>query len=223
MMESIRGKLSFANVMSMTAVMIALGGTSYAAGLARNSVGSAQIKTGAVQNADIGASAVTSPKIKNGTLLAQDFAAGQLVPGPKGDSGPKGTTGDQGVKGDKGDKGDSGAKGDKGDPGASGLAGAGLATTRHVQAAVDLADGAKASYDVYCPAGQRAIAGGGRGDDSASEEASVTSSRPAKSSSDTEPPADGGTFLGWRITVKNLVGGVTTGIRPEVWVICLPN
>ena len=45
MIESIRGKLSFANVMSMTAVMIALGGTSYAATLARNSVGSTQIKT----------------------------------------------------------------------------------------------------------------------------------------------------------------------------------
>ncbi len=54
MMESIRGKLSFANVMSMIAVMIALGGTSYAAGLARNSVGSTQIKTGAVKNSDLG-------------------------------------------------------------------------------------------------------------------------------------------------------------------------
>ena len=40
MIGRIRGKLSFANVMSMTAVMIALGGTSYAAALASNSVGS---------------------------------------------------------------------------------------------------------------------------------------------------------------------------------------
>jgi hypothetical protein len=223
MIEAIRGKLSFANVMSMTAVMIALGGTSYAASVARNSVGSPQIKPGGVQNSDIGASAVTSPKVKDGTLTAQDFAAGQLTPGPKGDSGPKGATGDQGVKGDKGDKGDSGPKGDKGDPGASGLAGAGLATTRHSIAAADLPDGIKASYDVYCPAGQRAIGGGGRSDDQNSEEASVTSSRPAKSSTDTEPPADGGTFLGWRITASNTAGGVTAGIRPEVWVVCLPN
>ena len=208
MIGSIRGKLSFANVMSMVAVMIALGGTSYAAiKLPANSVGSTQIK----------ANAVTSPKVKNGSLTAQDFAAGQLLPGPKGDSGPKGTTGDQGVKGD------TGAKGDKGDPGASGLAGAGLATTRHIQAPADLADGTKGNYDVYCPAGQRAIAGGGRGDDTASEGTVVTSSRPAKSSSDTEPPADGGTFLGWRITVLNPTGGITTGIRPEVWVVCLPN
>jgi hypothetical protein len=223
MMESIRGKLSFANVMSMIAVTIALGGTSYAAGLARNSVGSTQIKTGAVQNSDLGANAVTSPKVKNGSLRAEDFAAGQLAAGTKGDSGPKGATGDQGTKGDKGDKGDSGPKGDKGDTGASGLAGAGLATTRHEVAAADLGDGAKLSYDVYCPAGQRAIGGGGRGDDVNSEETSLTSSRPAKSDTDTEPPADGGTFLGWRITVSNLPGGQTTGIRPEVWVICLPN
>jgi hypothetical protein len=223
MIGSIRGKLSFANVMSMTAVMIALGGTSYAAGLARNSVGSTQIKTGSVGNSDLGASAVTSPKVKNGSLRAEDFAAGQMASGTKGDSGPKGATGDQGAKGDKGDKGDSGPKGDKGDTGASGLAGAGLATTRHVQAPADLADGTKGNYDVYCPAGQRAIGGGARGDDTASEGTVVTSSRPAKSSSDTEPPADGGTFLGWRATVLNPAGGITTGIKPEVWVICLPN
>ena len=74
MIESIRGKLSFANVMSMVAVMIALGGTSYAASVARNSVGSPQIKPKAVKNSDLGNSAVTSPKVRDGSLLAKDFA-----------------------------------------------------------------------------------------------------------------------------------------------------
>ena len=82
MIGSIRGKLSFANVMSMTAVMIALGGTSYAATLARNSVGSAQIKAKAVKNSDLGDSAVTSAKVHNGSLRVQDFAAGQIPAGP---------------------------------------------------------------------------------------------------------------------------------------------
>ena len=84
MIGSIRGKLSFANVMSMIAVMIALGGTSYAAGLARNSVGSTQIKTGAVKNSDLGSSAVTSGKVKNGSLQAADFAARPAPGRPEG-------------------------------------------------------------------------------------------------------------------------------------------
>jgi len=86
MIESIRGKLSFANVMSMTAVMIALGGTSYAATAARNSVNSAAIKAKAVKNSDLGDSAVTSGKVKNGSLRSQDFAVGQIPAGPAGAS-----------------------------------------------------------------------------------------------------------------------------------------
>jgi hypothetical protein len=31
---------------------------------------------------------------------------------------------------------------------------------------------------------------------------------------------DGQGFTGWRITVINPAGGVTTGIRPQVWVFC---
>jgi hypothetical protein len=49
----------------------------------------------------------------------------------------------------------------------------------------------------------------------------MTSSRPAISASNTEPPATGAGFLGWRITVQNPAGGVTVGIRPTVWVVCV--
>ncbi|GEP35472.1 hypothetical protein NSZ01_32400 [Nocardioides szechwanensis] len=94
------------------------------------------------------------------------------------------------------------------------------ATVQTTVALADLADGAKASYDAFCPAGQQAIGGGGRGDDGNSEETSVTSSRPAVSSTNVEPPAAGAGFTGWRITVTNLAGGVAAGIRPQVWVIC---
>ena len=58
----------------------------------------------------------------------------------------------------------------------------GPATVQRAQAAADLGDGLKGSYDVYCPAGQQAIGGGVRGDDTLSEATSVTSSRPAISS-----------------------------------------
>jgi hypothetical protein len=64
----------------------------------RDSVGSKQIKS----------NAVTSSKVKDGSLLGKDFKAGQLPTGPKGDPGSTGPRGPQGLKGDKGDKGDSG-------------------------------------------------------------------------------------------------------------------
>ncbi len=200
MTQRIRRNLSFANVVSMLALTIALGGTSYAATtLAKNSVGSAQIRAKAVRNSDLGSSSVSSSKVKDGSLLKKDFAANQL---------PAGATG---LKGDKGDRGERGATG-----------AFGVVTTVSFTAAADLSDGTKASYNAFCPAGQQAIGGGARGDDTASEGTSVTSSRPAVSTTNTEPPADGGSFTGWRITVLNPAGGITTGIRPTVWVICAP-
>ena len=91
------------------ALFIALGGVSYAAiTLPINSVGSKQIKRGAVKNSDLGKSAVTTGKVKNGSLLSIDFKPGQLVagapgatgaPGPKGDRGTNGTNGSPGVSG----------------------------------------------------------------------------------------------------------------------------
>jgi hypothetical protein len=73
----------------LLALFIALGGTSYAATLPRNSVGATQLKK----------NAVTSAKVKNSSLLAKDFKAGQL---PAGQAGPKGDPGAAGAKGDAG-------------------------------------------------------------------------------------------------------------------------
>jgi hypothetical protein len=69
--------------------------------LAKNSVGAAQLKK----------DAVNSLKVKNGTLVAADFKAGQLRAGPQG---PKG---DPGAQGSKGDSGAQGAQGIQGVPG----------------------------------------------------------------------------------------------------------
>jgi hypothetical protein len=57
--------------------------------LPKNSVGAAQIK----------AAAVTGSKVKNGSLMAADFKAGQLPAGPKGDPGAQGPKGDPGAPG----------------------------------------------------------------------------------------------------------------------------
>jgi hypothetical protein len=186
----------------MLALMLALGGTSYAAvALPRNSVTSTQIKRGTIVGSDIHANAVTGAKVKDRSLQAGDFATGQLPAGAKGNAGPQGPQGLQGPKGDTGT--------------------VGAATVQFAQAAADLADTRNQSYGVFCPDGQQAIGGGGRGDDTLSEETILTNTRPAISRANTEPPTNGQSFTGWRITVVNPAGGSPSGIRPEVWVVCV--
>ncbi|MCU0258122.1 MAG: hypothetical protein MUF56_03775 [Solirubrobacteraceae bacterium] len=81
------------NLVAYLALFVALGGTSYAAvNLPRNSVGTAQLKP----------SAVTSAKVKNGSLLAADFRRGQLRAGPQGAAGPAGPAGERGAAGERG-------------------------------------------------------------------------------------------------------------------------
>ncbi len=105
-------------VVSVIALIVALGGTSYAAvALPRNSVGSGQLKPKSVKAADLASNAVSSSKVKDGTLLAKDFKRGQAPAGATGPRGPAGATGPQGPTGATGAQGPAGAKGDKGDPG----------------------------------------------------------------------------------------------------------
>jgi len=93
-------------VISFVALVVALGGTSYAAvKLSKNSVRSTHIKNGQVKKADIGRDAVDSQRIVNGTVTAADLAPGTVT------------------KGEKGDKGDTGPAGATGAPGSSTIAG----------------------------------------------------------------------------------------------------
>jgi hypothetical protein len=96
MIRRILSRLTYANAMATIAVFIAIGGGAYAAGLAKDSVKSKQIKNGAVKGADIHDNAITSPKVKDGSLLGSDFAAGQLPAGKPGEDGEDGQDGDDG-------------------------------------------------------------------------------------------------------------------------------
>ena len=106
----IRSHATYGNVMATLALFIALGGSSYAAlKLPRNSVGSKQIKR----------NAVSSPKVRNGSLRLRDFAKGQIPRGEKGARGapgPRGLTGAQGKPGAAGEDGEDGEDGQPSPP-----------------------------------------------------------------------------------------------------------
>jgi hypothetical protein len=121
-------------VISCIALAIALGGTGYATVLQvpRNSVGPAQLKTGAVTNPKLARNAVTSIKVANGSLVRADFRPGSLPAGPVGPAGPAGPAGP---------------------PGLSGL--------ERVES-TSLNNSANKSHFMACPAGKRLVGGGAR-------------------------------------------------------------
>jgi hypothetical protein len=122
-----------AMVVAFIALLLALGSGAYAQlRIPRNSVGTAQLK----------ANAVTSPKVRAGSLLRSDFRAGQL---PRGPAGPAGAAGARG------------ATGERGPAGPAGPAGAAGATNVTIVTGTPAAPLAQAN----CPAGSRATGGGG--------------------------------------------------------------
>jgi hypothetical protein len=150
MFSRFRRRPSFSSVVSLMALFVALGGTSYAAAkLPRNSVGASQIKT----------SSVTSSDVKNGSLRQIDFRAGELPAGQPGQ------------KGEKGDKGDPGA------PGADGQDGViGQVTVQRTDVAI--ADNTTQAVEASCLPGQKAISGGSSVDQTGSDDIKLLVSRP---------------------------------------------
>ena len=147
-------------ILSATALAVAVLGATPLAAIAQNvafprsSVGSVQLKRGAVTAAKIAPDAVRAAHVHNGSLLAADFKPGQLPQGPKGDKG------DRGEKGEKGEKGDAGA------------------TNVVVRRAVRQA-GFLTHTTVSCNPGERAVGGGaGEIDDGTTGALTVRDSRP---------------------------------------------
>jgi len=78
-MGRIRRHLSFANVISVIALFVALGGASYAAvTLPKNSVGPKQIKKNAVRGKHIKKNAVTASKIRGNSVSSPKIADGSV-------------------------------------------------------------------------------------------------------------------------------------------------
>jgi hypothetical protein len=99
-----RSRLTFANVTSLLALFVALGGTATAAIV----ITGKNVRDGSLTGRDVKNNSVGSQKIKDGNLLARDFKAGQL---PAGAHGLQGTQGAQGAQGTAGADGQNGAPG----------------------------------------------------------------------------------------------------------------
>jgi hypothetical protein len=146
----------------------------------KNSVGSAQIKK----------SAVTGLKVKNGTLMAADFKAGQL---PRGPQGPKGDPGSQGANGD------TGAQGQKGDPGATKV------TRRSGVPGGDAGPGEVSASFASCQSGETIVGGGVSYTASGNGRATVTASA----------PTDAGK---WTVSIRN--DGASGTVQPYSYALC---
>src|SRR5215211_3132841 len=134
-----------AMMVAFIALLLALGSGAYAQlRIPRNSVGNAQLKR----------NAVTSPKVKPGSLLRNDFRAGQIPAGPRGPAGPAGPEGPRGATGERGPAGQAGTPGAPGAPGATNV----VTRTSSVSAPVGVND-----FSVACLPGERAVGGGGTG------------------------------------------------------------
>ncbi|MEA2144767.1 MAG: hypothetical protein QOG59_354 [Solirubrobacteraceae bacterium] len=106
------------NAVGYVALFTAMGGTSYAAvTLAPGSVKTNALANGAVTHAKLARNSVGSANVRNHSLVASDFKAGALAfgargaPGATGAAGSPGPTGPHGLKGLDGSAGPQGPKG----------------------------------------------------------------------------------------------------------------
>lgn len=173
----LRARLTYANVVATLALFVALGGSSYAAlKLPKGSVGGTQLRP----------NAVTSPKVKPGSLVLSDFKSSDRsrLAGPAGAAGARGAQGTQGVPG---------AKGDPGAPGATNV-------VARTQSFAGIPFQGFVVMRPMCEAGERAV-GGGAGFDGNGGNEELQQSYPVEA--DMSPAEAGDTPVGWQSIIRN--------------------
>jgi hypothetical protein len=102
--------LSYANVMSTLAVLLALGGTAVAAA----TITGRDVVDSSLTGADVRNRSLTGADVRDRSLRAVDFARGQLPGGAAGPAGPRGPQGPAGAPGPAGPQGATGLRGPAG-------------------------------------------------------------------------------------------------------------
>lgn len=157
------------------ALLVALGGTSYAALV--------------ITGKSVRDGSLTGKDVKNRSLTAADLRqpaglrSGEALPGPQGARGPQGAQGAQGAQG---------TQGLPGNPGTPGAAGATDVVVRQGPIAT-IAAGTSQFLDVSCQSGERATGGGGSNNGNG---VFLKQSYP-------EPLNDGAEPTGWEVAYQN--------------------
>jgi hypothetical protein len=193
MVTRIRRRLTFANVLSVAALFVALGGSAYALG--RNSVGTNQLKKNAVTTAKIKKGAVDGSKVKDGSLTGADLATATIDASKLG----PGAVGSGGIA--------SGA-----------VVGSKLGPIDTHVVATPLPDtGVLARAVAFCDPGEKLI-GGGVNTATFGKDIIVEASRPSKP--DTSEVENGEAFESWETSAIN-VPGETGATAVRAWAVCL--
>ncbi|WP_026911733.1 hypothetical protein [Patulibacter minatonensis] len=209
-------------VMSTLALFVALGGTGYAATkLPAKSVGGKQLQD----------SAVTSSKVKNGSLLAKDFKTGELKAGKAGARGAAGPAGATGATGAPGPQGATGATGDTGARG-----GFSSVVTRSIE--TNVAGGGTAALVVArCNVDEMATGGGGSFVNGSADNTSLGRSAPIRvlrnpdgtvvSTGVQDAKPDGANSAdGWTVVGTNRTGSAMNSADSRTlraFVLCVPR
>jgi hypothetical protein len=84
-MQLLRSKLTFANVIALLALFVALSGSAYAIHLGKNAVKTKNIKNGAVIESKLAGGSVSSAKLAGGSVSSAKLAPGALRAAGLGD------------------------------------------------------------------------------------------------------------------------------------------
>lgn len=150
MLTMLRRRLTYANVVSTLCLFVLLGGSAYAA---------VSLSRGSVKSRHIARNAVSSAKVKDGSLLRRDFRAGQVPAGEPGSQGPAGPAGAAGTAGAPGAAGMPGVTGSAGPPGATGPRGPSDAFFDSTNGSISLGNAPTPVATLALPAGSHVITG----------------------------------------------------------------
>lgn len=210
-----------ATLLSLVALFVALGGTSYAA----ITVTSKDVKDNSLASADVRDGSLTGKDVKDRSLTALDVRGGL----PAGEPGARGPQGERGPQGDPGVQGPAGPKGDTGTVDTSAFYSKAESDKRFLRGTVvvvstfaeSVAAEEFATGYATCPKGHQAVGGGIDFDGVFSGK--VSSSGPTFGGARLIATADGqhGPADGWFVAVTNQGATSTTGVA-KVAVTCAP-
>lgn len=210
MLNKLRKRVNSAHVIALVALFFALGGTAFAitvnsADVENNSLKSIDLKNGkGAKGKDVKDESLTGTDVLDGSLGTADLGNNSVNSAKVADDSLTGTDVDESTLGQV--------------PLANQL---GSITVQAEDFSV--ADGSNAGDTVQCAAGQQALAGGVRSDDTDTD-GYVTTSRPGNGTTGTGLPGDGDSINSWRAFVTNLTsaqGGINANtLGATVWVVC---